>query len=961
MSTHVRRPLALLLAAVTFLGMLSVASTTAVSAPQHDSVVSAEPATGTPAVDDGSVLGIAQTGSTVVAVGSFTGVTPPGRSSVARAGAFAFNASSGALVGGFAPTFDGSVEDVLPGPTTGTVYVAGRFTRVNGQVANRIALLDVSTGQLVAGFSTPGINGVVNAITRAGNRLYAGGNFTAAGNRPHGGLAAFDATTGAIDHSLSVQVDGHHNDSGSGAQGAIGVRDLDAVPDGSRLVAIGNFKTVDGLPRDQLVVVDLGSSPVVAPTWRTRRYEPYCFNWAFDTYMRGVSVSPDGSYFVVATTGGPSAGTLCDAAARFEVGASGDDIQPTWVNASGGDTLWGVSVTETAVYVGGHQRWMNNSSGADEAAQGAVPRPGLAALNTETGVPISWNPGRNPRGTAVYALYPTATGLWMGSNTDWVGNFEYRRPKLAFFPLAGGKPEASDATPGVPGTAYIGGGGSDPSGASALRAVELTTRGAGSPRDVSDQGIDWTQVRGAFVAGGRLWYGNRSGDLRSRSFEDGALGAEKVVDPYDDPTWAGVDTGSGNTYDGKDVALYRQMSGVTGMAYADGRLYYTRSRNPNLYWRWFNTDSGIIGSEVFTANGGRSWRGTSGMFVAGGQLYFVSSDGTLDRIALTDGVPTGSPTTVDGPADSGTDWRGRALFLTATAALRENTAPTADFTVSCVDLTCDVDASGSADADGTIESYAWDFGGATAKGRTARHTFADPGTYAVTLTVTDDRSGTDTTTRQVTVEVTPPPEQPIRFVDAGGSAANVQSPAVTVPAGAEAGDLLLLTATVSSSPVVADPTGWTLVGRKETTGMTTLVWSRTAAAGDAGSDVRLTFQDRRKSALAVTAYRNVGAVGQTATVVDAATSTHSAPSVTVPNGSWVVWYFADKSPDTESWTGGTGVTGRQKVYSTGGGRVSAFVGDTAGPRSGVVEEVTARTDVQSSRGIAWSITLEARS
>jgi len=65
--------------------------------------------------------------------------------------------------------------------------------------------------------------------------------------------------------------------------------------------------------------------------------------------MRDVDISPDGSYFVVGTTGAFRAGSLCDAAARWERGASGSGQQPTWVDYTGGDTLYSVAFTGMTV------------------------------------------------------------------------------------------------------------------------------------------------------------------------------------------------------------------------------------------------------------------------------------------------------------------------------------------------------------------------------------------------------------------------------------------------------------------------------------------------------------------------------------------------------------------------------------------------------------------------------------
>ena len=250
---------------------------------------------------------------------------------------------------------------------------------------------------------------------------------------------------------------GHHNNTGSGAQAPVGPREAGVTPAGDRLVVVGNFRTVGGLTRDQIVMIDLtGANAAVSTTWYTTLYTPICSPGAFDSYMRDVEMSPDGSFFVVATTGGPHSGTLCDTAARFETYAVGTSLPSTWSNTSGGDTLWGVEITESAVYIGGHNRWMNNPSGSDRAAQGAVPRPGLAALDPQTGVPLKWNPGRNPRGEAAYEVYATDAGVWVVSDTDWIGNRRYQRPRIAFFPYAEGYNTASKGSGSLPGNIYVG-------------------------------------------------------------------------------------------------------------------------------------------------------------------------------------------------------------------------------------------------------------------------------------------------------------------------------------------------------------------------------------------------------------------------------------------------------------------------------------------------------------------------
>jgi PKD repeat protein len=130
-----------------------------------------------------------------------------------------------------------------------------------------------------------------------------------------------------------------------------------------------------------------------------------------------------------------------------------------------------------------------------------------------------------------------------------------------------------------------------------------------------------------------------------------------------------------------------------------------------------------------------------GTFEATGQTpsHSYPNDGTYTvRLRVTDD---------DGATDEATG------SITVT-----NRAPTASFTASCTSLTCDFNASGSSDPDGTIASYSWQFGdGDSGSGETTSHTYDGGGTYDVTLTVADDDGETDSTTQSVSTSDTDPP------------------------------------------------------------------------------------------------------------------------------------------------------------------------------------------------------------
>ena len=97
---------------------------------------------------------------------------------------------------------------------------------------------------------------------------------------------------------------------------------------------------------------------------------------------------------------------------------------------------------------------------------------------------------------------------------------------------------------------------------------------------------------------------------------------------------------------------------------------------------------------------------------------------------------------------------GRLNLQAALTGGGENIPPVAAFTYSCNGLTCDFDASDSNDPDGSIVSYAWNFGDSnTGSGMTTIHIYS-AGTYDVILTVRDDDGATDNNSQSVTVSET---------------------------------------------------------------------------------------------------------------------------------------------------------------------------------------------------------------
>jgi PKD repeat protein len=105
-----------------------------------------------------------------------------------------------------------------------------------------------------------------------------------------------------------------------------------------------------------------------------------------------------------------------------------------------------------------------------------------------------------------------------------------------------------------------------------------------------------------------------------------------------------------------------------------------------------------------------------------------------------------------------TDVWGKFTTVTHDVTMTEpagNQGPNATFVATCTVLTCTMNSTGTVDPEGhTIKGYSWNWGDGTAlsTGASPSHTYATPGSYTITLTVTDswNRSGAPVT-RDVTM------------------------------------------------------------------------------------------------------------------------------------------------------------------------------------------------------------------
>jgi chitodextrinase len=209
------------------------------------------------------------------------------------------------------------------------------------------------------------------------------------------------------------------------------------------------------------------------------------------------------------------------------------------------------------------------------------------------------------------------------------------------------------------------------------------------------------------------------------------------------------------------------VAGQTSRGFLD---WYTVDLATNGTVRWETVrDGGLNTNEVpadvlVLADGTTVVTGVGGPNLPGGFIQGVtagySASGTLlweafSRMATVwaTGLPSGDVCATGGYDALITCWRPSAVAVNLPPTAVLSATPT----TGVAPLAVSFNGSASTDPDGTVTSWAWSFGdGASGTGAQTTHVYSTPGTYAATLTVTDNGGASGTATRSVVVTASLP-------------------------------------------------------------------------------------------------------------------------------------------------------------------------------------------------------------
>lgn len=387
---------------------------------------------------------IVQCGNMMYAVGTFS--TIKRQSNVyTRNNVFSFSATKPYTVSAWAPAVNGTVNSItFNGTNCADAYIGGKFTTINGTTARNIAEIDTTTGNVVTAFGHSA-SAKVETLTSYNGHILVGGYFTSINNNagvdPY--MASLNAKTGKDDGFLSLAISGNYNFPGVSTN-PTEVYNQSISHGGTLDLVMGDFTSVGGLPRQQIFMLDLTTSPATVTAWTSPQWDgsqgeatpqhpttgyPYQCASFEPFYIQAAAWSPDDSTIDIATTGyrpnnWPTGRTprtgLCDALASFP--STQGTVLSNWINYTGCDSLFSVAADSGAVYAGGHERWSQNANDCDEQGPGAIVAPGMEGVDPATGLLLLNSSGGSlytrGRGLGADDMLITSAGLWIASDNS---------------------------------------------------------------------------------------------------------------------------------------------------------------------------------------------------------------------------------------------------------------------------------------------------------------------------------------------------------------------------------------------------------------------------------------------------------------------------------------------------------------------------------------------------------------
>jgi len=317
------------------------------------------------------------------------------------------------------PDVNGIVNSIAFSRNCSQAYLGGAFTSVHGTAVHNIAEVSTTTGAVTNAFAHSA-NGQVETLLTYGTHLLTGGYFTSInGSSAHRYFTRLNTATGRDDGFLSLAISGHYQFPGV-AQNPTRIYNQQLSHRGTLDLVEGDFTSVGGRSRQQIFMLNLSGGKATVTSWNSWAFYRNCATIE-PFYLQAAAWSPNDSEIYVATTGyhpngmpigaTPRTG-LCDAAAAFP--STQATVSRLWINYAGCDSLYSTAADASTVYIGGHERWADNSRDCDAAGPGAVSAPGMVGLSPATGA-VTFNPTR-ARGYGADDMLLTSAGLWIASD-----------------------------------------------------------------------------------------------------------------------------------------------------------------------------------------------------------------------------------------------------------------------------------------------------------------------------------------------------------------------------------------------------------------------------------------------------------------------------------------------------------------------------------------------------------------